>query len=85
MNHEAIFTIKTPYASLIHSSLVPDEEEMQTRASGSCRIKDHDEILLTVQADDLTALRALINTWLRLAQVASEMAQTTDNIKCRYL
>ena len=74
MIHEAVFTITSHDAPRIVSSLEPEEKEQDLpRSTGTCRLIDQDTAELLITADDITALRASLNTWLRLVQVASEI------------
>ena len=76
--HEAIFTFDSPDAGIIVASLIPESETDGTgRSCGKIRKTSESSFKIDIQADDLTALRAALNTWLRLVQIAEEMVQTT--------
>ena len=78
MIHEASFVFSTPDAPLIAASLMPESEsEPVGRSCGRCMIRDDMTLTIEIRAEDLTAFRAAVNTWLRLVQIAEEMVQTT--------
>ncbi|HOJ96156.1 MAG TPA: KEOPS complex subunit Pcc1 [Methanospirillum sp.] len=78
MKHEAVFTFDTPDAGVIAASLVPESDNGEIgRSRGSVHAVSDTSFQIQIQADDLTALRAALNTWLRLVQIAEEMVQTT--------
>lgn len=75
MMHEAVFTLVTADAPLIHAALIPEAEgDPSGRSRGTCTLAGDETVQLSVQATDLSALRAAVNTWLRLIQVATEMS-----------
>lgn len=76
--HEAIFSFDTPEAGVIVASLIPESEtDGAGRSWGTIQAISESSFDIHIQADDLTALRAALNTWLRLVQIAEEMVQTT--------
>ena len=78
MRHEALFTFHTPEARIIAASLIPESDgNKDGRSCGVCRLGCDDFLEIRIRAEDLTALRAAINTWLRLVQIAEEMVLTT--------
>lgn len=78
MKHEADFVFHTPEAYLIAASLMPESDsEPGGRSYGECLLISNAALALHIRAEDLTALRAALNTWLRLVQIAEEMVQTT--------
>ncbi|MDD1727739.1 MAG: hypothetical protein LUQ50_01560 [Methanospirillum sp.] len=77
--HTAYFRFEIPYASIINDAVSPEEaDENSGRSHGMCRVKSDGILELSVQASDLPALRAALNSWLRLIQVASEMIDRTQ-------
>jgi KEOPS complex subunit Pcc1 len=71
--HTAEFRFTTPHAGQIYRSLLPElAEEVSPRTATRCRI-DGGTLVLTVEAEDLAALRAALNMFLRLVNVADEM------------
>jgi KEOPS complex subunit Pcc1 len=75
-NHEAIFRFTTPSAGRILRSLEPElADEVNPRSRIFCRLDGDDILVLTVEADDTSSLRAALNMYLRLVNVADEMQQ----------
>jgi KEOPS complex subunit Pcc1 len=75
-HHEAVFRFSTEHAVSIHAALSPElRDEVNTRSRTSCRLEGDTVLLLTIEADDLPALRAALNMALRLVNVADEMQQ----------
>jgi len=88
--HEAVFRFTTPIAEQILRSLEPElADEVNPRSRISCRLDSGDTLVLTVDADDTPSLRAALNMYLRLVNVADEMQQLgsssghTDNPRPR--
>ena len=78
MRHEASFTFQTQDADIISASLTPESDtDKDGRSFGLCRKVSDDSLEIQIKAEDLTALRAALNTWLRLVQIAEEMVLTT--------
>ncbi|ABD41992.1 conserved hypothetical protein [Methanospirillum hungatei JF-1] len=78
MMHEAIFTFETPDTGVIVRSLLPEAEtDGAGRSWGTITETSESSFEIRIRAEDLTALRAALNTWLRLVQIAEEMVQTT--------
>jgi len=76
--HEATFSFDTPDAGVIVASLIPESETDGTgRTQGTIKKISEQSFEIHIQADDLTALRAALNSWLRLVQISEEMVQTT--------
>jgi KEOPS complex subunit Pcc1 len=76
MAHLARFTFSTPTASLLYRALAPeliDQEGMRSTVDLAC--VDQTTLVMTVEADDLAALRAALNMWLRLVNVADEVTE----------
>jgi len=75
-HHEAIFWFSTEHAVSIYTALAPElTEEVNTRSRTRCRLEGDTVLVLTIEADDLPALRAALNMALRLVNVADEMQQ----------
>lgn len=82
MRHEASFCFYTKNATIIAASLIPESDETPDgRSWGTCRLISPKKLEIRVRADDITALRASLNSWLRLAQVAEEMVCATKQEK----
>lgn len=78
--NSAVFLIETKYAAIICDAIAPegDEGEQTGRTHSCCILRGEDLLELSVQAMDLAALRAALNSWLRVIQVASEMIERTQ-------
>ena len=61
-------------ASTIYHALLPETMEEFPRSQAALSV-DGGVLHLIVDAEDVTALRAALNTWLRLIKVACEMAE----------
>jgi len=71
--HTAEFRFTTPHAEQIYCSLLPElAEEVNPRSRTHCRLEG-ETLVLVVEAEDLAALRAALNMFLRLVNVADEM------------
>lgn len=78
MKHEATFDIETPDAEILASSIIPESDsDPGGRSMGRCTLLSSDILRVEIRAEDLTALRAALNSWLRLIQIADEMVRTT--------
>jgi KEOPS complex subunit Pcc1 len=72
--HEAVFRFTTEHAGRIYQSLVPElADEVNQRSVVTCRLEGDDTLVLTVTAQDTSSLRAALNMYLRLVNVAEEM------------
>ncbi|NLV25826.1 MAG: hypothetical protein GXY48_01445 [Methanomicrobiales archaeon] len=81
MKHEAVFTFHSPDAGVIAASLIPESDtEPAQRTFGQCKTINDSVFTVNIGAEDLTALRAALNSWLRLVQIADEMVQTTKKV-----
>jgi len=79
MMHQAVFRIETRHARIICEAIGPESEnEFPGRSFGRCNMCAGGILELSLDASDLSALRAALNTWLRLIQVASEMIERTQ-------
>jgi KEOPS complex subunit Pcc1 len=61
-------------ASTIYRALLPETMDAFPRSRAALSV-DGRMLHLIVNAEDVTALRAALNTWLRLIKVACEMAE----------
>ncbi len=61
-------------ASTIYRALLPETREAFQRSRAALST-DGVMLHLLVDAEDITALRAALNTWLRLIKVACEMVE----------
>jgi KEOPS complex subunit Pcc1 len=76
MPHEAVFRFTIKNAKKIYESLLPElSDEVSPRSSARCILEGDDVLVLSVTAEDLSALRASLNMHLRLINVADEMQE----------
>ncbi len=74
--HEAVFRFTTAHAGRIYRSLLPElADEVNPRSVVTCRLEGDDTLVLTVTAQDTSSLRAALNMYLRLVNVADEMQE----------
>ncbi len=74
MTHEATFRFSTPHAWKILAALSPElRDEVNPRSRISCRLDEAQVLVMTVEAQDIAALRAALNMFLRLISTADEM------------
>ena len=72
--HEASFLFKSSFAQFIAAAIIPESDtDPSGRSTGLCTLENDDSLEIHITAVDLTALRAALNSWLRLVQVADEM------------
>jgi KEOPS complex subunit Pcc1 len=72
--HEAIFRFSTPHAKQIFMALAPELcDEVNPRSRIHCSIEGEAALVLTIEAQDIPALRAALNMFLRLVNIADEM------------
>jgi KEOPS complex subunit Pcc1 len=63
---------------MIERSLRRELGQIDNARSTTELVRDGPQIELTIDATDLVALRAAVNTWLSLASVAERTAETVD-------
>jgi len=74
---ELVFQYETPsVASVVASSVAVEAGDIEGDRSAAAVDRDGDTVTVTVDASDLTALRAGQNTWLTLVEVAERAAAT---------
>jgi KEOPS complex subunit Pcc1 len=74
MPHNAVFRFTTPHAQEIYRVLLPEiSDEVNPRSTACCVLEGDDVLILSVRASDTSALRAALNMYLRLVNVADEM------------
>jgi KEOPS complex subunit Pcc1 len=72
--HEAVFRFTSEHAENIYRSLLPElEDEVNPRSAVTCRLEGSNTLILTVTAQDTSSLRAALNMYLRLVNVADEV------------
>lgn len=75
MTHTAVFWFTTPDARALYLSVCQEVGEVGGRSSVRVELADDDLLVLDVNAADIPALRAALNTWLRLITIAVEMRE----------
>jgi len=74
--HEALFRFTTPHAERIYRAIKPElSDEVNPRSTTKCWLDGTDTLVLKVEAQDTAALRAALNMYLRLVNVADEMQE----------
>jgi KEOPS complex subunit Pcc1 len=77
MRHTAVFSCRSPGAGEIYRSLAPETGEMYPRSEVKVTLEGEDLLVISAAAEDIPALRAALNLWLRLVSVAAEMLEMT--------
>lgn len=72
MKHHANFTFESPHADLLYRAVYPEADDVGLRSEARLSLEDG-RLVLTVDAADISALRAALNMWLRLINVADEV------------
>jgi KEOPS complex subunit Pcc1 len=74
MKHEALFRFRSDKAGALFRAVSPEmESEVNYRSRAECLRDGPETLVLKIQAEDIAALRASLNMWLRLISVAQEM------------
>jgi KEOPS complex subunit Pcc1 len=72
--HEATFRFSTSHARQIFTALAPELcDEVNPRSRIHCSVVEEETLILTIEAQDIPALRAALNMFLRLINIADEM------------
>jgi KEOPS complex subunit Pcc1 len=72
--YKAIFRFSTPHAQFIYQALAPElTDDVNSRSATWCCLEKENMLVLNVEAQDITSLRAGLNMVLRLVNVADEM------------
>jgi KEOPS complex subunit Pcc1 len=72
--HEATFRFSVPHARRILVALTPELcDEVNPRSQIRCWLEEPETLVLAIEAQDIAALRAALNMFLRLVNVADEM------------
>jgi KEOPS complex subunit Pcc1 len=78
--HEALFRFTTDHAERIYRALAPELiDEVNPRSATRCWMEEGQTLVVQVKAQDLAAMRAALNMFLRLINVAEEMQ---DLVRC---
>lgn len=81
MTHEAVFEFdyESPaVASRVERAITPEIGEIDDKRSETTLDRDAHRLTITVEATDLVALRAAMNTWLSLVSVAEATGGTSS-------
>ncbi len=73
--HTAVFRFTTDDARALYLSVCQEIGDVGDRSSVRVRLAGDDLLVLEVTATDMPALRAALNTWLRLITIAVEMRE----------
>jgi KEOPS complex subunit Pcc1 len=77
--HEAVFRFKSDHAKKIFDALQPEmPDEVNPRSTTRCSLEGEDTLVLAIEAQDTASLRAALNMYLRLVNVADEVASLVD-------
>jgi KEOPS complex subunit Pcc1 len=77
--HEAVFRFTTGHAETIYRSILPElNDEVNPRSVITCRLEGSDTLVLTITAQDTSSLRAALNMYLRLVNVADEVTDLAE-------
>ena len=79
MKHTAVFSCRSDHAREIHRALTPELGEISPRTDVRVTLEGDALLVISVAADDIPALRAALNMWLRLVSVAAEMLEMTGS------
>ena len=72
--HEVIFRFSTSHSQQIFRALAPElSDEVNPRSTTRCWLEGENTLVLKIEAQDIAALRAALNMFLRLVNVADEM------------
>ncbi len=75
MTRSAVFRFPDRDAERLYKAVAPEMgSEVNPRSKANCSVEDG-ELVLRVEAADTAALRASLNMWLRLVNVAKEMQE----------
>lgn len=76
MEHYAVFRFTGPDIGHVYEAIAPEMAgEVNERSEARCWVEDPDTLVLSIRASDTGALRASLNMWLRLVNVAKEMQE----------
>jgi KEOPS complex subunit Pcc1 len=75
VKHTAVFRFTADDARALYLSVCQEMGDVGDRSSARVRLAGDDTLVLEVTATDIPALRAALNTWLRLITIAVEMRE----------
>jgi tRNA threonylcarbamoyladenosine modification (KEOPS) complex Pcc1 subunit len=77
--HRATLALRTEHAEVVCRALSPELTEKIPRTKIEVAAKDG-EVVIGIEAEDLTALRAALNSYIRWGNVAEETAEEVGRI-----
>ncbi len=80
LQHRAIFRFSTDHAEQIYQALVPElSDEVNPRSITRCWLEGTTTLVVQVESEDIAALRAALNMYFRLVNVADEVQGLVKN------
>jgi len=77
--HEAVFRFRSDHAKKIFDALQPEmPDEVNPRSTTRCELLGADTLVLVIEAQDTASMRAALNMYLRLVNVADEVVSLVD-------
>lgn len=76
MKLNAEFIFETENARDIYRAVLPElEDNFSERSVIGLELRDSQNLVLVVQAEDVVSMRSALNTWFRLLQIAQEVSE----------
>ncbi len=75
MHHSARFVFETPFAEKLYAALSPEAGSDPGEKSWVQLFHDDSSLTLSVEAEDVSSMRASLNMWLRLINVSNEVLE----------
>jgi len=72
--HESVFRFVPDRPHLVYEAVLPELEDIG-RSHAALTLDDDGGLTLSVSGEDVPALRAALNTYLRLVMIAEEMQE----------
>lgn len=69
-----MFRIRTLCPDVVYAAALPEMEEMGRSCASLCQDADG-RLILSVEGEDISALRAAVNSYLRIIMIAEEMQE----------
>ena len=69
-----MFRIRTDCPDVVYGAALPEMGDMGRSCASLCREPDG-RLLLSVEGDDISSLRAALNSYLRIIMIAEEMQE----------
>ena len=77
--HVAVFRFRCDHAEQIYKALQPElPDDVNPRSTTRCTLEGTDTLVLSVEAQDTASLRAALNMYLRLVNVADEVVSLVE-------